>query len=192
VHAHRVVVDLLPPAHVWQRLVELRAGGDVLDPVLVEVLPEHAVEVEEHGVGVERLAVVELHPAAQRELPRGVAHGLPGQREPRHRLALRVDVHQTLEDLADVGRADRAHADPGIHVVRVVRHRDDELRLGVDSRGVDGRGQTGVEGGHGQYDEGGGDEDGGASHASITAVALLLLDPVRSGRGRPRPSPHRT
>jgi hypothetical protein len=108
--------------------------------------PEHAVEVEEHGVGVERLAVVELHAPAQAELPRRVAHRLPGHGQPGHGLALRVDVDEALEDLPDVGRADRAHADPRVHVGGVVGHRHDQLGLGIGRLSV-GRG------GHGQDDE---------------------------------------
>ena len=151
VHAHRIVVDLLPAAHVRQGLVELRAGGHVLDPVLVEVAPEHAVEVEEHGVGVERLAVVELHAPAQAELPRRVAHRLPGQGQPGHGLALRVDVDEALEDLADVGRADRAHADPRVHVGGVVGHRHHQLGLGIGRRlGKGGGGEGENELQHGQ------------------------------------------
>ena len=146
VNADGEVVDLFPPRHEREGLLEGRAGGHLLDAPSIEIAPEHAVEVEEHGVGVERLAVVELHAPAQAELPRRVAHRLPGQGQPGHGLAVRVDVDEALEDLADVGRADRAHADPRVHVGGVVGHRHHQLGLGIGRLSV-GRG------GHGQDDE---------------------------------------
>ena len=63
--------------------------------------------------------------------------GFQRQRQPRHRLALAVDVDQALEHLADVVGADRAHADARVHVGRVVGEGDDQLGVGVDRHPVD-------------------------------------------------------
>src|SRR4029453_10156034 len=93
------------------RLLEPGGGQGVLQPELVEVPAEEAIEVEQHGVGVERLTVVEGHAAPECELPREIPHGLPRKRQPRRGTALRVDVDQALEHLTDVVRANRANAD---------------------------------------------------------------------------------
>jgi hypothetical protein len=60
-----VVACFLPARDGGIDLLEGGARGDVLDAPLVEVLPEHAVEVEEQGVGVELLPVVEGDAAAE-------------------------------------------------------------------------------------------------------------------------------
>src|SRR5207249_97816 len=78
-----VVVHLFPARDERVRLLELGGGQDVLQTPLVEVPAEEAIEVEEHGVGVERLAVVKGHAPTERELPGQLTHGLPRERQVR-------------------------------------------------------------------------------------------------------------
>ena len=128
------IVDLFPPRHEREGLLEGRAGGHLLDAPSIEIAPEHAVEVEEHGVSVERLAIVEGDAGAQRELPGERAHRLPGEGEARHRLAPGVDVHEALVDLPDIRGADGAHPDARVHVRGVIGEGYDELALGIGGR----------------------------------------------------------
>ena len=146
VDPHGVGVDFLPARDVRVDLLERRGRRHVLHTELVELAPEEAVEVEEHAVRGERLAVVERDPLPQGELPREVVDRLPRERQPGHGAALRVDVDEALVHLADVVRADRAHADARIHVGRVVGERDDELGVGIDRDAVQ-RGSRRVRGG---------------------------------------------
>ena len=119
--------------------------------------------------------------AAQRELPGEVVDRLPGQRQARHWLALAVDVHQALEHLADVVGADRAHAEPRVHVGRVVGEGDDQLGVGVDRHPVDagGRGPPGSEG---QQAGGQREADNGAEQGSHGALSYAVRKDRSPGR----------
>jgi hypothetical protein len=147
VDAHGVLARLLPARDRRVHLLEGGGGGDVLDSPAVEVLPEHPIEIEEHGVGVEGLAVVEGDAAPKRELPREIAHRLPAEGEAGHRLALGVHVDEALVDLADIVRSGGAHAEARVHVGRVVGHRHHQLGVRIDGGAVEslgparGRGQ---------------------------------------------------
>ena len=136
--ANGVVVHLLPSRDERVRLLERGRGQHVLDRPAVEVPSEEAIEIEEHGVGVERLTVVEGHAAPEREFPGELPRGLPRERQARHRATLGVHVDQALEHLTDVVRANRAHADARVHVGGVVSERDHQLGVGIDGDAVHG------------------------------------------------------
>jgi hypothetical protein len=78
--------------------------GDRLEEGGVAVLDagvDVAGKAELDGVGVERLAVVELDALAELELPGGVVDDLPAQGEARLDLQIEVAVDQPIEDRPD-------------------------------------------------------------------------------------------
>ena len=90
--AHRVGVDDLDLLHEGPARRVVRLVGRVLDVVHRRL----------DALGVEGLAVVELHARAQRELPRRVVHDLPGGGQHGDRLVgLGVPVHQPVVHVLD-------------------------------------------------------------------------------------------
>ena len=169
VHHHR-------PGEVFQRrgkrflhfdadleLIDLLGGRDPVDVLLRGRLVlrfGHEIELVHHVVGVEGLAVVEFHSAAQIEFERGVVYPAPGGRKRRLVfVGLRVAVDQRVPDVVRQDHADAHVVEISVQALRTLVGGEpdrvfalagfDRQREG-DCRGEQRRMKHGVIPGHGE------------------------------------------